>query len=156
MNWIIDEAELVIGCESGLKETGRDTIVAVELHVVERGGDAIPSGHGSRLVTLNMGPGGQNNTAVAHRLADQHNVDLDRSSNGERPGAQEVNAGGTDIARNKRDGEFLWSVVDTAESQGKLQGGAGIFAMLGMNADGVSGDASEAARLDFRRACSPL
>src|SRR5258707_1227448 len=103
-----------------------------------------------------MRPGGQHNAAVPHRLADENNVDLDRRPNWERPGAEEVHACGTDIARNERDGKFLGSVVDTAESQGELQGGARIFAMLRMNADGVSGYASKATRLDFRRACSPL
>jgi hypothetical protein len=107
-------------------------------------------------VALDVGPGGQHNTTVAHRLADQHNVNLKRSSNRERPGAEEVDACRTDIAGNKRYGKFLWSVVDTAESQWKLQAGARILAMLRVNADGVSWYASEATRLDFRRACSRL
>lgn len=68
--------------ESGFEKTRGNTIVAVELYVVEGRGDAMPSGHGGRLVTLDMGPGGQHNTAVAHRLANEHHVDLDGSSNG--------------------------------------------------------------------------
>ena len=79
--------------QSGLEEAGGDAIVAVELHVIERSGDSIPSGHGCGLVALHVGSGGQNYIAVPHRFTNENDLDLERRSNGERPRAEEIHAG---------------------------------------------------------------
>jgi hypothetical protein len=62
--------------ESRLKEAGGDTIVAVELHVIEGGGDAIPSGHGCGLAALDVSSGGENDVAVTHRFAHENDFDF--------------------------------------------------------------------------------
>jgi hypothetical protein len=99
---------------SRLEEAEGDAIVAVELNVIERGGDSIPTGHGGRLAPLHVSPGGENYTAVAHRLADEDDFDLEGSANGEVPRTQEVDAGGADVASDERDGEFFGDMVNAA------------------------------------------
>src|SRR5712664_612004 len=133
--------------DSGLEETGGDAIVAIELHVDEGGGDSVPSRRGGGFAALHVSSGGEDNVAVAHRLANENDFYLERGADGERFGAKEVDAGGADVAGNQSDGKFFGDIVDATQSQGKLKGGARVFAVLRMNADGVSGDACEAAGL---------
>lgn len=137
--------------DSGLEETGGDAIVAIELHIIEGSGDSAPSGRGSGLTTLHASSGGENNAPAPHGLADENDFYLERGADDERFGAKEIDAGGADVSRNESDGKFLGDVVDAAQSQGKLKGGARVFAVLGMNADSVRGDTGEAARLSLRR-----
>jgi hypothetical protein len=137
--------------DSGLEETRGDAIVAIELHIVEGGGDSVPSGRGGGFAALHMSPGGEHYVAVAHRLADENDFYLERGADGERSGAKEVDACRADVTRNQSDGKFLGDIVDAAQSQRKLKGGARVFAVLRMNADGVGGDACEAARVSLWR-----
>ncbi len=137
--------------DSGLEETGGDAIVAIELHIIEGSRDSIPSGRSGRFTALHVSSSVENNIAVAHGLADENDFYIKRSADGERFGAKEVDAGGADVSRNESDGKFLGDVVDAAQSQGKLKRGARVFAVLRMNADRVSGDACEAARLSLCR-----
>ena len=102
--------------ESGLEVSGGDAIVAVKLHVIERGGDSIPSGHGRGFVALHVSFGGENHVAVAHRLVDENNFDLERSSNSERSRAEEVHSCRADVAGDKRDRRFLGDIVDAPQS----------------------------------------
>ena len=136
---------------SGLEVAGGDAVVAVELDVVEGGGYAVPAGGGSGFATLDMGAAGQDYVAVAHGPADQDDFNFDGGSDGKRAGAEKIDAGGADVASDQGDGKILGDFVDAAQAQGKFQGGAGIFAMLGMDADGVSGHASETARSFWRK-----
>jgi len=133
--------------DSGLEETGGDAIVAIELHIIEGSRDSIPSGRSGGFAALHVSSGGEDNVAVAHRLADENDFYLERGADGERFGTKEVDAGGADVSGNESDGKTLGDVVDAAQSQRKLKGGARVFAVLRMNADRVSGDACEAARL---------
>src|ERR1700738_2463659 len=75
---------------SGLEEAGGDAIVAVELHVIEGGGDSVPTGHGRGFAALHVSPGGEKNATVTHGLADENDIDLERSSDGEGPWAEEI------------------------------------------------------------------
>jgi len=102
------------GNNSGLQKAGGHAVVAVELHVVEGGGDSVPAGHGGELATLDVSASGQDDIAVAHRLADQNNFNFDRSADRERPRAEEVNASGADVARDERDRRFLRDTVHAA------------------------------------------
>jgi hypothetical protein len=132
---------------SGLEETGGNTIVAVELHVIEGGGDSVPTGHGRGFAALHVSSGGEKNATATHGLADEDDIDLERSSDGERPWAEEVDASRTDVAGDQSDWKFLEDIVDAAQSQRELQCGARVFAVLGENANGMSGDAGKPAGL---------
>ena len=135
--------------DSGLEETGGDAIVAVELHVIEGGGDSVPTGRGGGFTALHVSRGGEDNVTVPHGLADENDFHLQRGANGERSGAEEVNAGRADVAGNQSDGKFLRDVADAAQSQREPEGGARVFAVLRMNANCVGGHAREAARLSL-------
>ena len=135
--------------DSGLEETGGDAIVAVELHVIERGGDSVPTGRGGGFTALHVSRGGEDNVTVPHGLADENDFYLQRGANGERSGTEEVNACRADVAGNQSNGKFLRDVADAAQSQREPEGGARVFAVLRMNADGVGGHACEAAGLSL-------
>jgi hypothetical protein len=137
--------------DSGLEETRGDAIVAIELHIIEGGGDSVPSGRGGRFTALHVSSGGEDNVAVTHRLADENDFYLDRGADNKGSGAKKVDTCGTDVARNQSDGKIFGDIVDAAQSQWKLKAGARVFAVLRMNADGVSGDACEAAGLSLWR-----
>jgi len=111
----------------------------------------VPAGGGGGFATLDVGAGGQDHIALAHGLADQDDFNFDGGSDGQRAGAEKVDAGGADVASNQGDGKIFGDFVDAAQAQGKFQGGARVFAMLGMDADGVSGHASETARSFWRK-----
>ena len=135
---------------SGLKEAGWDAIVAVELHVIEGGGDSVPTGHGRGFAALHVSPGGEKNATVTHGLADENDIDLERSSDGEGPWAEEIDTSRADVARNQGDWKFLGDIVDAAQSQRELQAGARIFAVLWEDADGMSRHAGEPTGLSVR------
>ena len=61
--------------------------------------------------------------------------------------AEEENAAGADIAGDQSDWKFFLNVVDAAKPQRQPQGRAGIFAVFGVDADGVRGHADELAGL---------
>ena len=137
--------------DSGLEETGGDAIVAVELHVIEGGGDSVPTGRGGGFTALHVSCGGEDNVTVPHGLADENDFDFEQSPGGKRFRAEEVDARGADITGDESDGKFLGDVVNTAQAQGELEGGARIDAVLRVNANGVRGHAGEAAGLRARR-----
>ena len=81
------------GKESGLEESGGDAVVAVKLHVIERGGDAKPAGHRRGFVTQDVRARGQYHVAVTHWTADENKLSAlgwtKRTSSGD-PGVQLV------------------------------------------------------------------
>src|SRR6266436_3503132 len=131
--------------ESGLEETRRDAIVAVELHVIEGSGDAVPTRRGRGVGALHVRAGGEHDVTLPHRLADENDFELERRSDGERPGAEEVDARRADIAGNQCYGKILGYAVDAAQSQGELEGGARVNAVFRVNTNRVCGHAGEAA-----------
>src|SRR5260370_38731185 len=62
-------------------------------------------------------------------------------------GAEKIDAGGTDIARDQSNRVFLWHPANRAKPKRKLQGSAGMLTLLGMDSHGMSGHADEAPRL---------
>src|SRR5260370_12066259 len=62
-------------------------------------------------------------------------------------GAEKIDAGGTDIARDQSNRGFLWHPANRAKPKRKLQGSAGMLTLLGMDSHGMSGHADEAPRL---------
>ena len=99
---------------SRLEEAEGDAIVAVELNVIERGGDSIPTRHGGRLAALHVSSSGENYVAVPHGLADEDDFDLQRSANDEVPRTQEIDTGGADVASDERDGKIFGYMVNAA------------------------------------------
>src|ERR1700688_4613080 len=92
--------------ESGFEEASGETIVAVELHVIEEGGDSVPTGSGGGFGALHVSAGGEHDVAVTHGLADENDFELEQSSHGERPGAEEVDARRADVPGNQSDWKF--------------------------------------------------
>src|SRR6202521_1467089 len=137
--------------ESGFEEASGDTIVAVELHVIEEGGDSVPTGSGGGFGALHVSAGGEHDVAVTHGLADENDFELEQSSHGERPGAEEVDAGRADVPGNQSDWKFLGDGVNAAQAQRELEGGARICAVLWVNANSVCGYAGEAPGMGVRR-----
>jgi len=76
-----------------LQKTRRNTIVSVKLDVVERGGDAEPSGHGSWLSPAHMCHGRRDNIAKSQGPADQDYFKLNRGARRQLPGAKKIDAG---------------------------------------------------------------
>jgi len=107
----------------------------------------MPSGHGGGFGAANMSARHHDDAAEAQRFIDQYDFKFERSANGEMPGAEKIHTGRTDVAGDESDGKFLWDSCRSAKTQGKVQSGAGIFAMFGMDAYGMSRHADEAARL---------
>jgi hypothetical protein len=58
--------------------------------------------------------GGEKNATVTHRLADENDIDLERSSDGEGSWAEEVDASRAYVAGNQSDWKFLGDIVDAA------------------------------------------
>jgi hypothetical protein len=133
--------------ELGFQKARRDTVVAVELHVIKGCGDAIPSGHGSGLGAAHMRHGGYDDVAEAERFADKDYFEFDRSADWQLPGAKEINAGGADVTSDESSGRFFGHSASSAKAQRKVQGRARIFPMLGMDAHGVCWHSDETARL---------
>src|SRR5580704_15132045 len=82
----------------------RNAVVAVELNVIEGCGNAVPAGHGRRFRPAYVRHGGCNHISKAHGLADQNDLQLDRSADGELLGAEKIDAGGTDVTGDECDG----------------------------------------------------
>ncbi len=124
-------------------------VVAVKLDVIKGCGDAIPSGHGGGLCAAYMSHGGHDDIAETQRFADQDNFEFDRSADWQLPGAEKINAGGTDVASNEGYGRFFWDSAGTAKAQREVQSRAGVFTMFRMDAHGMRGHPDEAARLSW-------
>ena len=131
------------GLDAGL--IGWDRVVAIEFEVVERCGDAKPAGHGGGLDACDAGIADDDYVAATHGTADEYDFEFDGSLQIELARAKEKYAGGTDVAGDQSDGKIFVAAIDGAESQGKAEGGSGIFALFGKNADSVSGHACETA-----------
>jgi hypothetical protein len=124
-------------------------IVAVKLDVIKSGGDAIPTGHGSGFGAAHMSQGDHNDVAEAERLTDQDNFEFDGSAGWQLPGAEKIDAGGTDVASNEGYGRLFRNPAGTAKTQWEVQSGAGVFPMFGMDADGMRGHADKTPRLSW-------
>jgi hypothetical protein len=122
-------------------------VVAVKLDVIKGGGDAIPTGHGSRFGAAHMRHGGHNDVAEAERFADQDNLEFDGSANRQLPGAEKINPCGADVASNESYGRFFRDSASAAKTQWEVESGARVFPVFGMDADGMRGNADETPRL---------
>jgi hypothetical protein len=137
-------------CSSRLEEAGGDPIVAVELHVVEGGGDSVPTRSGCGVAALHVSARREHDVAVPHGLADENDLELEDRTGRERPRTKEANPGGADVAGHKSDGKLFGDVVNAAQAQRQLEGGTWVDAMLRVHADGVSGYACETPGLPLR------
>src|SRR5258708_3761832 len=61
-------------------------------------------------------------------------------------GAEKIDAGGTDIARDQSNRVFLWHPANRAKPKRKLQGSAGMLTLLGRDPRGRRGQPAEAPR----------
>src|SRR5882724_2951101 len=81
---------------SGLAEgekTGRQTVVAIKLNVVEGRSDAKPAWHGSRLCAANARHRDQDDISQAQGFTDEDHFKFNRSSDDQGFRRKEVNAG---------------------------------------------------------------
>jgi hypothetical protein len=122
-------------------------VVAVKLDVIKGGGNAIPTGHGSRFGAAHMRHSGHDHIAESERFADQNNFEFDRSADRQLPRAEKINPCGADVASNESDGRFFRDPAGTAKTQREVQSGAGVFPVFRMDADGMRGNADETPRL---------
>jgi hypothetical protein len=130
----------------GAEESGGNEIVAVEGDVVEIRRDAVPAGHGCRMNAAHMGVAGHDHVALAQGAAHQDNLQLNRGVYGEWLRAQEIDAGGANIASDQGDGKVFNDPADTLKLQRQLEAGSWIFTMLGVDPDGVRGHANKTPR----------
>jgi hypothetical protein len=128
-------------------KTGRQAVIAIKLNVVEGRSDAEPAWHGCRLCAANARHRDQDDISQAQGFTDEDHFKFNRSSGGQGLRRKEVNAGRTDVPSHEGDGMFLRHAADTAEPEGQLEGGSGIFPLLRMCAHGMRWDANETARL---------
>lgn len=129
------------------QKTGRQAVVAIKLNVVEGRSDAEPAWHGGGLCTANTRHRDQDDISQAQGFTDEDHFKFNRSSGGQGLRRKEVNAGRADVPSHEGDGMFLRHATDTAEPEGQLEGGAGIFPLLRMRTHGMRWDANETARL---------
>lgn len=122
-------------------------VVAVKLDVIKGGGDAIPTGHGGRFCAAHMRHGGHNDVAEAEWLADQDNFEFNGCADRQLPGAEKINPSGADVASNEGYGRFFRDAASAAKTQWKVQSGARVFPVFGMDADGMRRDAHETPRI---------
>jgi hypothetical protein len=122
-------------------------VVAVKLDVIKGGSDAMPAGHGRGFGAAYMSHGGHDHIAESERFTDQNNFEFNGSANRQLPGAEKINAGGTDVASNESYGRVFSDSAGTAKAQGKIQSGAGVFPVFGKDADGMRGNADETPRV---------
>jgi hypothetical protein len=133
--------------DSRLQEARGHVVIAVKLDVIEGGGDAKPAGHRRGFVTQDVRARGQYHVAVTHWTADENNFQFNESSGIKLPGAQKINSRRADVSRDERYGKFLGHIVHTAQAQGQPECGARIFALLGVNTNGMCGNSGESPRL---------
>ena len=122
-------------------------IVAVELDVIKSCGNAIPAGHGYGLGAADMRHSSHDDVAEAQRFADQDNFEFDGSADWQLPGAEKIDAGGTDVASDESHRRFFVDPASATKTQRKVQSRTGVFAMFRMDADGMSGHPDETPRL---------
>ena len=133
--------------ELRFQKTGRKTVVAIKLNVIEGGSNAVPAGHSGGFGAADVGARDHDDVAESQRLVDQYNFEFERSAGCQMPGAEKINAGRTDIASDESDGKFFGNSLRGTKAQGKIQSSARIFTMFGMYAYGVRWHTDEAARL---------
>jgi hypothetical protein len=130
-----------------IQETGGEAVVAIKLDVVKGGSDTVPAGNGCRFDAAHMGIGDHDDVAQAKGLADENDLDLNGSASGELLGAKEIDARGANVSRDESDGMNLRRTTRGAKTEREIEGGAGIFTVLGENANGVGWNANETAGL---------
>ncbi len=129
------------------QKAGRKAVIAIKLNVVESRSDAEPARHGGRLGAANARHRDQDDISQAQGFTDEDDFKFHRSSDGQGLRRKEVNAGRADVPSHEGDGMFLRHATDTAEPEGQLEGGAGIFPVLRMRTHDMRWDANEATRL---------
>ena len=125
---------------------GCNLIVAIKFQIVEGSGNTKPAGHGRGFDANDVSFTDDDHVAAAHGAADQDNFEFDGGGDSELPGAEEKDAGGTDVAGNQSDRKIFGAAGYAAKAKREAQGSSGIFALLVEDADGVGGDASKAAQ----------
>jgi hypothetical protein len=125
-------------------------IIAIELHIVKRSSDSVPSGHGRRFQALHVRHGGDDHVPTAHGTADQNDFQLDRCPHSNLLRAEKIDARRAKVASNQGDGKFLRDVVDAAQLQREFQCSARILAVFRVNVHCVCRNAREAPGLRFR------
>jgi hypothetical protein len=112
-------------------------VVAIKLDIIEGCRDSIPAGHGGGLCAADVSHGGHDDVAEAQRFADQHDFKFDGGANWQLPGAEKINAGGTDVAGNEGYRRLLRDSAGAAKAQGEVQSRTGVFSMFRMHAYSV-------------------
>jgi hypothetical protein len=140
-------SERKAGRDLRFKKTGRDTVVAVKLDIVEGCSDAIPAGHNGGLCSAYMSHRCNDDVAEAQGPAYKHNFKLDRGSYRQLPGAEKKDSGGADVASNKGYGSFFGNSASSAKAQREVQSGTGVFPMFRMYAHGMRWHPDETPRL---------
>src|SRR5579885_1077815 len=103
------------------EETAWNAVIAVELKVVERSGNAIPVGSGGALHAADLSFGSDDDIAAAHGAADEDNFEFDGRADGDGLRAKKIHAGGADVACDKGDGKFLEDGVNAAQAERQLE-----------------------------------
>jgi hypothetical protein len=130
-------------CGLRFQITGRHSVVAIELDIIEGCGDAMPARHSGGFGSANTRHRDSDNVAEAQGFADQNDFELDGGANRQLPGAKKMDSGGADVASDKRYRKFLGHSAHAAKTQGEVQAGARVFALLWMHAHGVRWHAHE-------------
>jgi hypothetical protein len=145
MNW--DKVALKRRTLELLHEARWDAVVAIEGYIFEKGGDAVPARSCGGFEALYAGGGGNDDIAAAHRAADKNDFDFNLRSSRQLLWAEEEDAAGADVSGNQGDRILFLDVVDAAKAERQAQGGAGIFPVFRVNADGMRRNPDELAGL---------
>ena len=76
-------------------------------YIIEGSGDAIPARHGNGLRSAYVRHSCHHDIAEPERPAHQNDFKLDRGADRELPGAEKIDASGTDVASDEGNREFL-------------------------------------------------
>lgn len=102
----------------------RKRIVTVEIDVIERGGETIPSRHLATIHTNHVSSGLQTDAASAKRTFDQSHLEFYRRSRLDIARGEEINAARTDVFCYQSDRRRLRPTFDARQLQGQAQRGA--------------------------------
>ena len=121
-----------------------DVVVTVEFQVFKGSGNPEPARHGRGFSSRYTRLADDDYVAAAHRPADQHHFQFDRSLRRQIARSKKKYAGRTDVARHQGNRKVFGSAVDTAQAQGKAQTRARVLALLRKDANRMGRNAGKA------------
>ena len=126
------------------RKIGWDFIVAIELEVVEGGGNTEPARHVGGLHAAHFCDSDGDDVAAAQGTADENDFQFDCGIEFDAFGTKEKDTSRADVARDESDRITFDRIFHAAQPQGQMQRSARIFTLLMKHADSVSGNARKA------------